>query len=121
MNKKRILIVEDEKAMAKILHLKLQHEGIESDIVHNGKDGLEKMRTNTYDLVVLDLIMPIMDGFTVLETMQVENITTPVIVASNLSQEGDLERASSMGAKDYFIKSNTPLLDIVNRIKKFIA
>ncbi|MBX2866771.1 response regulator [Candidatus Kaiserbacteria bacterium] len=120
MSTQKVLIVEDEKPMAKALALKLGHEGVEAEVVHDGKEGLEKARTGGYALIILDLIMPVMDGFTFLETLKKEGVKTPVVVASNLSQEGDAERAKKLGAVDYFIKSNTPLADIVAHITKIL-
>ena len=120
MANKKILIIEDERPMAKILQMKLQHEQVDSDIATNGEEGLEKMKDTPYDLVVLDLIMPQVNGFTVLETMKNEGIQIPTIVASNLSQPGDEERSKSLGAIDYFVKSNTTLADLVQRIKHFL-
>lgn len=120
MSTQKILIIEDERPLARALQLKLSHEGIESEIVFNGEDGLNALRSGYFDLVILDLIMPVMDGFQFLETMNSENLKTPVIVSSNLSQETDAKRARSLGAVDYFVKSNTPLADIVATIKNFL-
>lgn len=117
---KKVLIVEDERPMAKILHMKLKKENIDSDIAHNGEEGLELLSENKYDLIVLDLIMPKMNGFAFLEEMKAQKVSTKVIVASNLSQAGDLEKSKELGAVDYFVKSNTSLVDLVSRIKKFL-
>lgn len=119
--KKNILIIEDEHPMAKILQMKLQHEGINVDVAFNGGSGLSMMRDNSYDLIVLDLIMPVLDGFHVLETMQKEGINVPTIVASNLSQNGDEQRSRELGAVGYFIKSNTSLKDLVENIKNHLS
>jgi len=120
MSTHRILIVEDERPLSRALQLKLLHEKVESDIVSNGKEGLDKLRKGSYSLVILDLMMPMMDGFTFLENMKKEKIKTPVIVTSNLSQENDTERVLALGAVDYFVKSNTPLTTIVDRVVGFI-
>ena len=118
---KKILIIEDERPMAKILQMKLKHEGYEAECVFNGQEGLEKIKETKYDLIVLDLIMPVVDGFQVLEAMNKEGIDAPVIVASNLSQPGDEDRSKKLGAVDYFIKSNTSLSDLVGRITHFLS
>lgn len=83
---KKILIIEDERLLAQVLKLKLKHIGVDADIAHNGEDGLSMLEQHSYDLVVLDLIMPIMDGFSVLKTMKEKGFDTPTIVASNLSK-----------------------------------
>ncbi len=117
---KKILIIEDEKPMAKALELKLSHAGFEAKAVFNGEDGVSELSNNTYDLVLLDLVMPKMDGFSVLREIQKMNITTPVIVLSNLSQEADEEKVRELGAKDFFIKSNTPINFIIEKVTNIL-
>jgi DNA-binding response OmpR family regulator len=113
-NKKmRILIAEDEKSMAHALELKLNHAGFEAESVGDGEECLDRMQKEPFDLVLLDLVMPKVDGFTVLETLQRQGNTTPVVVLSNLSQTEDENRARALGACGFFIKSNTSLADIV--------
>lgn len=117
---KNILIVEDEKPLAHALSLKLTHEGYRSQIAVNGADGQKEALTGTYDLILLDLIMPEVDGFAVLQAMNDKNITTPVIVLSNLGQDEDRERALKLGAKAYFVKANTPIAEILTHVKKIL-
>ena len=118
--KKKILIMEDEKPMARALELKLVHAGFDAKAGFNGEDGVLLMRKEHYDLALLDLVMPKIDGFKVLEILKNENIGIPVIVLSNLSQEGDERRAKELGAKDFFIKSNTPITTIVEHVTQFL-
>ncbi len=117
---KKILIIEDEKPIARALELKLSHSGYEAAVAYNGAEGLAYLAKNKVDLILLDVIMPTMDGFTVLETLKKKGNKTPVVMLSNLSQEEDEKRAKELGAKDFFIKSNTPLVEIVGFIKKFL-
>ena len=117
---KKILIIEDEKPMARALELKLTHEGFEATIAFNGESALEMLEKETFDLIVCDLVMPKMDGFKVLETLKEKKVQTPVMVLTNLSQEDDEKRARSLGAKEFFIKSNTPIANIVERIRQFL-
>src|SRR3989338_8934758 len=112
MNRK-ILIAEDEKPMANALSLKLQSAGFETDVVNDGEAAIGALKDSTYDLLILDLVMPKRDGFAVLEELKKMNTTMPVIVASNLGQEEDKTRAMALGAKDYFIKSDTTLATII--------
>ena len=121
MDKKRILIAEDEKAIAKALSLKLESAGYETKVAYNGQEAIDELKAGQYDLMFMDLIMPKTDGFSVLEQMQEQDIKVPVIVLSNLSQENDLEKAKKLGAKDYFIKSDTPLAEIVDYARKIIG
>ena len=117
---KKILIIEDEKPMARALELKLTHEGFEAKIVFNGESALELLEKEKFDLIVCDLVMPKVDGFKVLEALKEKKITTPVMVLTNLSQEEDEKRAKSLGAKEFFIKSNTPIANIVERITQLL-
>ena len=117
---KRILVIEDEKPMAHALELKLTHAGFSVQSIGNGEEGLALMEKEKFDLVLLDLVMPKMDGFGVLEEMKKKGIETPVMVQSNLAQEEDESRVKALGAKEFFIKSNTPIAEIVERIKNFL-
>lgn len=118
--KKRILVVEDEKPLAHALSLKLTHEGFDVQIAMTGSEGLKEALTGTYDMVLLDLIMPEVDGFAVLQGMQEKHVATPVIVLSNLGQDEDREKAKKLGAREYFVKANTPIADILKKVQEFL-
>jgi len=115
---KKILIVDDEKPMARALQLKLDHNGFETKVVYQGTDALQVLEKEKFDLVVLDLMMPNLDGFGVLKELQKKGSKVPVVVTSNLSQSEDEKRAVALGAGHYFVKSNTPLSKIVDYVKK---
>jgi DNA-binding response OmpR family regulator len=120
MNKKlKILIAEDERAIAGALNLKLNHEGFDSMVAFNGREAMDKLQAEKFDLLILDLIMPQLDGFGVLAELKEKGIKIPVIVASNLSQSEDINKAKEMGATDFFVKSDTPVAEIVEKIKKY--
>lgn len=119
-NQKKLLIAEDERSIAKALKLKLSLAGFEVDLAVNGEEALNLMKTKKFDLILLDIMMPKMDGFSVMEAMKKSKNKTPVIILSNLSQEDDAVRAKSLGAVDFFIKSNTPLNEILDKIKNFL-
>lgn len=116
--KKRILIAEDEKAITSVLQIKLGSNGFMVDIANNGKEAIELLKTKQYDVVLLDLIMPIVNGFEVLEFVNRSGIKVPIIVTSNLSQKEDIEKAKSLGAKQYFVKSEMTLTNIVDLLNK---
>ncbi len=118
--KKKIVIVEDEKSIAHALELKLQFAGFEVVCAGNGEEGLELIGKEKVDLVLLDLIMPIMDGFAFLEALKEKKIHIPVMVLTNLSQEEDEKRVKALGVKEFFIKSNTPLATIVEKVAQFL-
>ena len=120
MLSKRILIAEDEKPMANALGLKLTSVGFEISLVYDGEAAVEAAKKSPFDLIILDLVMPVKDGFYVLEELKRLKIATKVIVSSNLSQEEDIKRAKELGASDYFIKSDTTLAEIVEKVKGII-
>ena len=107
--------------MARALELKLTYEGFKANAVFNGEEGFGLLQKETYALIILDLVMPKMDGFKVLETLNEQKIKTPVIVLSNLSQEDDEKRVRALGAKKFFVKSNTTIATIVEWVKEFLT
>ncbi len=118
---RKILIMEDEHPLATALELKLTSEGFEVDIAYDGESGMKKLLEKSYDLILLDLIMPLKDGFKVLEEMKEANIKVPVIALTNLSQREDLDRVKDYGVDKYLVKSDTPLHEVVDNIKKFLG
>jgi DNA-binding response OmpR family regulator len=114
---KKVLIVEDERPLAHALELKLQHEGCQTTVAHNGREALEHTDSGSFDVILLDMMMPEMDGFQVLEHLRGKGTMPTVFVLSNLSLHDDEQRVLDLGAKKYFIKSNTPLAVIVEEIK----
>lgn len=113
--------MEDEIPWAHALELKLTHAGFEAKAVFNGEDGLELIKKEKFALILLDLMMPKMDGFEVLKVLQKKNIEIPVIVLSNLRQEEDVKRVKTLGAKDFILKSDTSLPAIVELVAKLLA
>lgn len=116
-SQKRILVVEDEKPIAKALELKLTKEGFHTRSVSNGEEALQVLGQEPYDLVLLDLVMPKLDGFKVLERMHAQKHSMPVFVLSNLGQEEDIKRARQLGAREFFVKSDIPISEVVSHVK----
>jgi CheY-like chemotaxis protein len=117
-NSKKVLIVEDERPLAHALELKLQNEGYSTAVARSGQEALDAVQTDRYDVMLLDLIMPGIDGFQVLQQLTGSpNRPTTIFVLSNLSQREDEDRVIALGAKKYFIKSNTSLSTIVEEVK----
>src|SRR5580698_5903541 len=114
-NKKRILLAEDEKSLSKAMELKLTHAGFEVVAVSNGEEVLSALKDGKFNIIVMDLIMPKMDGFATLQALKDQGNTTPIVVTSNLGQEEDIKRAKSLGAVEYLVKSNTPIAEIVQQ------
>lgn len=120
---KKIFIIEDEQSLRDILVMRLKEAGFEIEIAVDGAEALEKLKTITPDVILLDIILPKIDGFAVLgkikENLRIKDI--PVIVLSNLGQDTDIKRAFELGAADYFIKAQHSLLEIVELVKTFVA
>jgi len=119
---KKILIIEDEKILLELLQKKLIDEGYEVFIAHNGEEGLRVMRKIKPDLILLDIVMPKVDGFEVMETMlkdeKLKNI--PVVIVSNSGQSVELDRAQKLGAKDWLVKTEFDPQEVVEKVKKHI-
>ncbi len=118
--KNKILIVEDEKILLDLLQKKLTQEGYEITPTHNGEEGLKAMRENKPDLILLDIIMPKMSGFEVLEEMNKdpELKSIPIIIVSNSGQPVEIERAQSLGVKDWLVKTEFDPQLVIDKGKK---
>ncbi len=117
-----VLIVEDDKFLSKIYLTKLEKEGLKVEMAHDGEQGLKMMKEKTPSLILLDLIMPKKDGFAVLEEMKKDSKLSkiPILVLSNLGQESDIKKAQKLGVKDFIIKSDTSIKEVVTKIRKYI-
>lgn len=118
---KKILIVEDERPMAHALLLKLSSAGFDPSIASHGEEALSMLSKKIFGLILLDLIMPRKDGFAVLAELKKMENKTPIIVLTNLGQEEDASRVMRLGASDYVIKSETPIVDVVACVQKFLG
>lgn len=116
---KRILIAEDDQFLSDVLADKLRREGYEVLVVNNGQKALDNLESFKPNLVLLDLMMPEKDGFSVLVHMRESpNLKdVPVYVLSNLGQDSDVKEVMQMGATGYFVKSDINLGDLVPKIK----
>ena len=117
---KKILIVEDELALARVLHLKISGAGFPCEMANDGDTALKMIQTGEFALVLLDLILPGLDGFEIMEKIKDMKNKPMVIILSNLSQETDVTRAKELGAKEFFIKSDIQLVEIVDYLKKLL-
>lgn len=103
----KIIIIEDDHFFQNFYSLKLKELGYQVEVASNGQEGLEKIKTFLPDLILLDIIMPVMDGFEVLTALKNDPLLSkyPVVVFSTLGQESDIKKAIELGAKDYINKS----------------
>lgn len=114
-DRRRILVVDDEERMVRFIRLNLEHDGFQVSEAFNGKEAIQKIRDVTPDLILLDVMMPDLDGFEVLETVrEVSNV--PVIMLTAKGEEDDRVRGLELGADDYVTKPFSPR-ELVSRVK----
>jgi DNA-binding response OmpR family regulator len=120
---KRVLLVEDDDALASVYQVRLQAEGFEIQRVANGEDALAAAISFKPDLVLLDVMMPKISGFDVLDIIRntPETANLKVIMLTALSQESDKERARQLGVDDYLVKSQVVIGDVISRIKQHLG
>jgi DNA-binding response OmpR family regulator len=121
MSKKTILIVEDEQLLLDVLSKKLRREGFRTITASDGKEGFEKIKKEKPDMVLLDMLLPGMDGFEILTKMKEECLDSPVIIISNSGQPVDLEKAFKLGAYDFLVKSNFEPEEVIEKLNHFFA
>lgn len=119
-NNKKILLVEDDDRLANVYETRLQAEGFTTKRVANGEDALAMALQIHPDLILLDVMMPKVSGFDVLDILKntPETSNIKIIMLTALSQESDKQRAVSLGVDDYLIKSQVVIADVVDRVKK---
>jgi DNA-binding response OmpR family regulator len=115
LERRRILVVDDEERMVRFIRLNLEHDGFQVSEAFNGKEAIQKMRDLTPDLILLDVMMPDLDGFEVLETIR-EISNVPVIMLTAKGEEDDRVRGLELGADDYITKPFSPR-ELVSRAK----
>jgi len=120
---KKILFIEDEKSLQEILGQALKQNGFEVKEALNGQDGLDLVEKFGPDLILLDLILPKINGFEVLEKIKSSEKTKniPVIILTNLENSADIQRVLELGAFDYLVKSNYSLNKIINKVKGVLS
>jgi two-component system KDP operon response regulator KdpE len=112
---RRILVVDDEERMVRFIRLNLEHDGFQVFEAFNGKQAIDKIRSNLPDLVLLDVMMPDIDGFEVLEMIR-ESSTVPVIMLTAKGEEEDRVHGLELGADDYITKPFSPR-ELVSRVR----
>ena len=120
---KKILLIEDEEILLNLLDKKLQEAGYDVTVARDGQEGLETMKSSRPDLILLDIVMPKMGGFEVMEEMnkdeQLKKI--PVVIVSNSGQPVEIDRAKALGAKDWLIKTEFDPQEVIEKVIKEIG
>ncbi len=120
---KKVLLVEDEEIMINLLQKKLVQEGYEVSIAKNGEEGLSMMKEVKPDIILLDIIMPKMSGFEVMEEMRkdTELKKIPIVVISNSGQPVELDKAKELGARDWLIKTEFDPQEVIEKVIRQIG
>lgn len=118
-NGKKVLLVEDDTFLQGISATKLSKEGYTVLTAGSAEEAIKRLSENP-DIVLLDLVLPGGDGYSVLSAMKDKNISLPVIVFSNLTSDEDVAKAKEMGAKEYMVKSNFTLEELIEKIKVYL-
>lgn len=120
---KKILTIEDDRFLRQLIQKKLADSGFEALSASDGESGLTLIKEQKPDLVLLDLILPGIDGFEVLATIKKDPETKdiPVIILSNLGQEGDVNKGVEYGAVDYMVKAHFTPNEIVEKVKQSLG
>lgn len=122
-NKGRVLVVEDEEILLAALKEELSGGGYEVEGALDGVEGLEKTKSFKPDLILLDLVMPKMDGMEMLQKLKADAETrdVPVVILTNLSDYERISEALSLGAMDYLVKANYKLEDLLDKVRTVLT
>lgn len=122
MENKKILLVEDEKSISDVLKMKIESTGMNVSVATDGEEGLSKAITEHPDVIVLDLILPRLDGMSVLRNLRNDDWgkSVPVIILSNLGTGDEIQEASSLGVKYFLVKTEFRIEDVVSKIGEIL-
>ncbi len=120
---RRVLLAEDDRFLRRAAEARLRRHGLEVLTAADGEEALRVARTEPLDLVLLDVVMPKLQGFEVLKALKQDDATAriPVIVLSNLGQERDVTQAMALGAIAFLVKAHLSLQDLVDRVDAALA
>lgn len=122
-NNQKIILIEDDKSLAEMYSLKFKLEGLDLMILEDGLLGLQKVKSELPKVILLDIMMPKMDGFAVLTELKKDPITKDitVLMLSNLGQKSDMEKGKKLGANDYIVKASMTPTQVVEKIKSYLV
>jgi len=123
MKKSKIVLVEDDQVLSKVIFEELEEAGFDVSHASDGQEGVDMINSKKPDLVLLDVLMPNMNGFEVLETIKGSPVTKgiPVIMLTMLGSDDDIKKGLKLGANDYIVKSQHAVSEIVDKVKGFFT
>lgn len=118
----KVLIVDDDAFLLDMYSLKFKEFGFLVEIARNGEEALAKAKDTSPDVILLDIVMPKMDGFDVLHAIKKDNLApnSAVVILTNLGQKEDIERGSKLGADDYVVKAHFTPSEVVAKVKSVL-
>jgi len=121
--KTTVLIIEDEESLAAMYAAKFDKEGFNVVTASDGSDGIDKAKSSSPDIILLDIILPKKDGFMVLKELKEDAKTknVKVLMLSNLGQDEDVSKGKKLGAEDYLVKANLTPAQIVDKVKQYLG
>lgn len=122
-DKQKILLIEDDPFIYEMYTTKFEHAGYAIDVATTGREGLERVKEWKPDIVLLDILIPELDGFGVLEAIRSapETARLPVAMLTNLGQKEDIERGQKLGASAYIVKAHFTPQEVVSKVKALLA
>ena len=116
---KKTLLIEDEEMLATMYKTKFEKEGVSIDVASDGEAGLAMAEASQYGIVLVDIIMPKLDGFAVLKKLRSlpQYAATPIMMLTNLGQEEDIAKGKQLGATDYLVKANFTPSQVLEKIQ----
>jgi DNA-binding response OmpR family regulator len=122
-NQKKVLLAEDDKTLLEMYNLKFKESGLNILTVQDGLAALDLAKKELPDLILLDIMMPKMDGFAVLTELKADAQTSkiPVFMLSNLGQKADIEKGQRLGATDYIVKASMTPSQVLEKIKTILT
>jgi len=120
---KAVMIIEDDRFLSTLMKTRLEKDGFQIIQAFDGEEAIQIFKTQIPALIILDLIMPKVTGFEVLQMISItpELEKVPVVILSNLAQDSDIEKARALGAREYFVKVKVSIDDLVGRIKSLLT
>lgn len=121
-DQRTILLVEDEPILSNLLCQRLEKEGFKVVAAHDGEEALEVLKSVKPDLILLDVILPKISGFELMERLKEgpEFQKAPIVIISNLGQENDMEKGQALGAVGYFVKAKMSIEELVGKVRDFL-
>lgn len=118
----KVLLIEDDSTLTEMYKLKFTEQKMDITVAEKGSEGLELAEENKFDIILLDIMLPEIDGFTILKELKSlpKTKNVPIVLLTNLAQEADKEKGLQMGAADYLVKANHTPTEVVDKVRKIL-